>query len=309
MKNKLLLFYLIVILNFPIFSAEVIANRIVNQKNFFTVGDKVKVEIKVKLDRGETYESITDESVDGIDIYKKREKKDNELLIVREYQIFSLDIKKLPDILLKIKDKKGKIYSMKIKGRKIQIKQISKDDKLEDIIPPQKNLNTNWSPFPLILTILFILLLLIFIYFLLRKLRKRKEKRKEPRIWEKEIDPIEFLTKELNRIKRQDYIERQEFKTFYYDITEVLKNFFSIYYKKNYIDKTTFEFKKDFEEKIENELKEKIFSFLEFSDMVKFAKFRPNKDQVKEGIKLGDDILEYYKRIKENTVNTDNVNL
>ncbi len=308
MKKSIIL-YFILFLIIPIFSAEVLSNKIINTKKYYTVGDIVKVEVKIQLKKGEKLKSVEDRNTDGIDIIKKDIKKGKEIKILREYQLFALDIKKLPDITVNIKDEKGKDYTLNVKGRDIKIKEIAKDNKPADIIPPQKGLNTNWSPLPLILTIIFAILLIGLIYFLIKKLKKREKKEEEPKIWEKEIDPIEFFENELKRIKDSNYPEKGEFKEFYYDITEVLRKFFSIYYKKNYIDKTTYEFKRDFKEKIQEELKERIFSFLEFSDSVKFAKFNPTEDDIKQAVYFAEEILNYYKKIEESKEKPENVNL
>ncbi len=308
MKKSIILYFILFLIT-PIFSAEVLSNKIIHTKKYFTVGDIVKVEVKIQLKKGEKLKSVEDSNTDGIDIIKKDIKKGKELIISREYQLFALDIKKLPDITLNLKDERGKDYTLNVKGRDIKIKEIARDNKPEDIIPPQKGLNTNWSPLPLILTIIFAILLIGLIYFLIKKLKKREKKEEEPKIWEKEIDPIEFFEKELKRIKDSNYAEKGEFKGFYYDITEVLRKFFSIYYKKNYIDKTTYEFKRDFKEKIQEELKERIFSFLEFSDSVKFAKFNPTEDDIKQAIYFAEEILNYYKKIEESTEKPENVNL
>ncbi len=311
MKKRLSLIFIIVIISFlsVSFAGELISNKITNRKDSYAVGDLVKIKVCLQLSEGERFVSIEDEKVENLYIRNKYHRISNrEIDIFREYQIFSIDLKKLPDIKVKVKDKKGKEYTIIVKGKPIKIKMISKGDKISDIIPPQKGIETGWTPFPLLFIVLLLLFLIILIIVIVKRLKRKHIKEEEQKLWEKEIDPIEFFERELERIKGKNYAEKGLIKEFYYDITDVIRKFLSIYYKKNYIDKTTYEFKRDFTEEIDPILKERLVSFFEFSDLVKFAKHKPTSEYVKKAFEIAEELLKYYREIR-NSILEKNDNL
>ncbi len=298
MKKRLYFLIIITFLSIS-FARELTSNRIINKKDSYIIGDLIKIKVCLHLSEGERLVSIEDEKIEGVYIRNKYHKiSKREINILREYQIFSINLKKLPDIKVKVKDKRGKEYTIIIKGKPIKIKMISQGDKISDIIPPQKGLETGWTPFPFLFMVLLLVSLIILIIVIVKRLKKKNIKKEEQKLWEKEIDPIEFFEKELERIKRENYTGRGLIKEFYYDITDVIRKFLSIYYKKNYIDKTTYEFRRDFTEEIDTNLKNNLISFFEFSDLVKFAKHTPTSGDVKKAFEIAEELLKHYKEIR-----------
>ncbi len=281
-----------------LFGADILEQKIINMKKAYTIGDIIEYKLKIKTD-GQKYK-IEESQIKDIEIINRKDNIKRDILIIyRKYQLFNTNIKNLPDIIL-INDKGEK---QTIKGLKINIKSVlsHKSNKMEDIIPPMKGLKTGYSPIPLIITVFIFLIILILIYLLYKKIKNRKKKIKTPeKIWEKKIDPLEYLKDRWAKIDINGYLKQGKEKELFYELSEILKTFLSIYYKKNYIDMTSKELINSFEKEPHSELSEDISKFLEQADLIKFAKKIPEKEEeIKYTESFFNKLIKYYEDIRE----------
>lgn len=292
-----IVYLFILFLSTSVFAINVDKKEILSPKKFYTVGDIVKYHVAISDIKN--IEKIDDKSVENIEILsKKNNKEGNRLEIYRTYQLFSPDLKKLPDIVIKIDEK----TTLAIKGLPLNIKTVitDKDKKIEDILPPIEKIKTNYSVWPLILLLIVVILFALSVYYFIKKMGKKKDDKVF--FEEKTIEPLEFLKKRWGLLKKEDFKE----KRFYYEITDLLKSFLSRYYGKNYAEMTTSEFEKNFFEDMPVELKNKLVSFLLFADKVKFSKYVPTYEDIADVSLFMSGFISYYedlKRIKDEMEN------
>ena len=104
------------------------------------------------------------------------------------------------------------------------------------------------------------------------------------------------------------YLKRGKEKELFYELSEILKTFLSIYYKKNYIDMTSRELISAFKKESHSELSEDISKFLEQADLIKFAKKIPVKDEEIEYTKsFFNKIIDYYEKLAVKEGVNDNI--
>ncbi len=298
MKKKLGFLLIFIVLSDFIFGVDIVEQRIINQKKTYTIGDAIEYKIILKNNPGKP--KIKDETVKDIEIINKYNKFDKNLIIIyRKYQLFNINIKRLPDIILENNKGEKRI----IKGLKINMKSVlsKKDKKIEDIVSPMKGLDTGYSPLPLIISLIILLFLLIILYLLYKKFKNRKKKSKiTKKIWEEKIDPIEYIKTEWGKISIENYLKSGKDKELFYILSEILKTFLSLYYKKNYIDMTSNELIKEFKKEQYSELSNDISNFLEQADLIKFAKKIPKKEEeIDYAVSFFNRLIKYYEKIKE----------
>lgn len=305
MKKRYLLFILILIFLMNIDAIEVDKKTVIPKKENYNIADKIKYNIVLKK-KDEKIKKITPKiNQNNIELINKDiiNKKDK-VVINFVYQIFDLDVKKLPDMEIQYteKDKKNKLL---IEGIKINIEKLtSKKSKLNSIESVEKDIKTNYSMWSLIFTILIIFVLGFIIYFVYNKIKNKKGKKRENiNFKDTNIDPIKYICSNWEKIDLDKKIENKKYVEIYLRVTEILRKFLSYYYERNYIDMTTFEFKNEFDENIDNKLKKELFRFLTFSDRVKFAKYIPDNSELKYIKEFMDRFIGYFKKIEKEKQN------
>jgi cbb3-type cytochrome oxidase subunit 3 len=287
---KKTIFFLIFFLVSELFAINIDKKEIISPKKYYTVGDIVSYHIVVsgikKLSK------IKDEKMENIALLSAKEEKKRDIVDIRRtYQLFSPSLKKLPDITLVV----NKNSTILIKGIALHMKSVlTKDDKdIKDILPPFKKIKTNYSPLFSIFAVLFIILLIFFIYYLFKKIKRvKKDDNNHEEIY---ITPISFLKQQWDILKKNDFTK----KSFYYEITDLLKKFLSRYYGKNYAEMTTYEFEKQFTEDLPYELRSKLISFLIFADKIKFSKYVPKGDEIADVSLFMSGFIRYYEEIEK----------
>lgn len=134
-----------------------------------------------------------------------------------------------------------------------------------------------------------ILLIAALVYWYLRS-RKRKG------ISEKEIEkpaepPWAAAMRMLEELKDKRLLERGEFKQFYFDLSEIAKFYIDKRFDLPAIEQTTFEIKEAYNRMKPAELKEEFIEFLEYADLVKFAKYPSSISVGEKSIKYVEDLI------------------
>lgn len=145
------------------------------------------------------------------------------------------------------------------------------------------------------------LLLIIAGYFLFKFIRrwrlKRKEAGKEGAAPAKPYD--ELALEALAQIDPVEYFEKRKIKEFYFEITEIVRQFLTGNYHIDTMDKTSLEIIEELErverdfEKVRN-----LDRYFSDCDLVKFAKLRPGLAEMKQKKAESENIVrEYLRRI------------
>ncbi|TYB31969.1 MAG: hypothetical protein FXF47_01450 [Candidatus Mcinerneyibacterium aminivorans] len=296
MKKYLYLPVILILVQMSILGVEVENKKIINPKNSYTVGDRIKLEIILKKKEDEKIISIkdkTEKDIELIDSSIKRSK--NRIIIKKTYQIFTLKAKSLPDLVINYQ-KNGTDEKLSVKGSSINIKELTdKNTKLSDIEDLKKDIETNYSIWPILGFIILLLAAGFGLYFLYKKFKIRNRSKDTAPIYLKEdIDPLEYLQENYSETPIDKYINEKKYKKLYFKITEIIRKFLSLYYRKNYIDMTVTEFKTYFDETIDKNLKKELFEFLTFADLVKFGKYKPDRDSLNNIERFMDKLISYY---------------
>nr|MBN2276751.1 hypothetical protein [candidate division Zixibacteria bacterium] len=107
------------------------------------------------------------------------------------------------------------------------------------------------------------------------RIRRRRTGPSEPidtrRPWEIAFEALAFL-------KEKNYLDKNEYKQFYVELSEIVRAYFQGIYKIPVLDMTTGEFLHALEsQEIEAGLHDRLKVFLAFADLVKFAKYIPER--------------------------------
>ncbi len=117
--------------------------------------------------------------------------------------------------------------------------------------------------------------------------RKRK---KRPQIVPP-APPIDWMA-ELNKIKNMNLIEQQQYKPYYSLLSDILRRCIEAKATVRAVEETTFEIARDLRaDGVDHDFVQKVEAFLMQADMVKFAKFTPSVDVMKNALPTVEAIL------------------
>jgi len=90
----------------------------------------------------------------------------------------------------------------------------------------------------------------------------------------------EIASEKLAQLKEKNYPKAGEIKQYYVELSEVIREFLQRVYAIPVLDMTTYEFLNEIVQRdIENDLYERLKIYLQFADLVKFAKLVPEPDR------------------------------
>ncbi len=214
-----------------------------------------------------------------------------------EFQIPAVDIKYLtPDK----QEKSIKSDSVLIKVIPIERKPTDKDD-IRDIKSPYEMKSYFFVYF---LVALFIIGIAVALYFLYFKDRFKKD------INQEKIDNIPAIPEDedaLNKIEEllaKNYIEQGLIKEFYFELSEIIREYIGRRYKIVTLERTSGEILRDLNKFLDKKNIKAIEKFFTDTDLVKFAKYKPTKTELKNIVPFARDIIEStrIKRVVNNEV-------
>jgi hypothetical protein len=120
-------------------------------------------------------------------------------------------------------------------------------------------------------------LLLAIAGYIYWRIRKKRRGVTEPIDLRK---PWEIAYEELALLKEKHYIEEGQFKQFYIELSDIIRGYWGRIYKIPALDMTTEEYlERILDEDISEELFDRMKQLLNYSDLVKFAKFAPEAEK------------------------------
>lgn len=128
------------------------------------------------------------------------------------------------------------------------------------------------------------LLLLLLILFLIYKIvRRHKPVEAKPVMIQKTLSPREQAMKDLEELEAMQWVERGQFRKHYFRISEILRAFLQDEIRLPAVDTTTEEIRPHLKKsKYLNESEiQQVDQMLVEMDLVKFAKFVPSPEQIK----------------------------
>jgi hypothetical protein len=279
-------------------------------KNEVTIGDKITLNIRVKHKDGITIEFPEPNQKFGIFTIKgtgivgvSKSENDGYSTTERNYVLNSYEIghQIIPPLKIKYRDNQtqGEVATGEIA---IDIKGILKEGEtatdIKDISPPV-DIPTNFRRLILWICVgLAALLLSCAIYWFIAK-RKKIQKRQEQVIIKRA--PYEVAYELLEKLAKEDLIARGFVKEYYYRITDIIRHYIEDQFGLSAPERTTEEFLIEMAHTstLNNNHKLLIREFLEYCDMVKYAKYGPSHIEVKETSDIARRFVDETKRHSE----------
>lgn len=116
-------------------------------------------------------------------------------------------------------------------------------------------------------------------------------------------DPWEIAFEELALLQGKNYPVAGEFKQFYIELTEIVRAYLQRIYRMPVLDMTTYEFLTAIvQEDIEEDLYNRLKAFLDFGDLVKFAKLIPELEKAESDYEEACDLVAYIRSVEMSKV-------
>jgi len=305
LKTNSIFLFLIFFVSLVFGNNDLISVNATIDKNKITIGDKINFSLKIESDK-----DIELLPVDLSPYFKAFEIKDHAVIgpkkgwkkITTEYRLvlttFTTGTYIIPEISIKYKDKNGiekEITSKKIyiNVESVQPSPLDKDD-IRDIKPPEK------IKYPAIFYVILTLIPLITlgVYLLVKHLKERNiskvMKESEP-----DRPAHEIAYERLKKLEELNLLKEGKVKEYYVILSEIIRRYLEDRFKIPVIERTTIEVYREMKESKKIKIKELslIKDFLEESDLVKFAKYIPGEDIIKNDFALALNIIDLTKEV------------
>lgn len=149
-------------------------------------------------------------------------------------------------------------------------------DEMTDILDIEEIFSFPWDEVFLISGItLLILILLVVAYYLIRWWFRRRALENRDEL----LPPHEKVFLELERLEKQKFLERGDFRKYFYFLSEIFRRYLFERFGYPALEKTTYEISPDFNLRmgLPDELGSMAKSFLNNADLVKFGNYEPGK--------------------------------
>ncbi len=278
-------------------------------KSVIHIGDYIKYFIEISYKKGIKVElPAPGENLGEFDIkdYNVVNLKSNKKNIIKkriEYKIttYFLGDFQIPAITISYLDKnknRKRITTEPILIKVVPVKKKPGDsDDIRDIKKPYYL--PDYTLYYILGIISILLLLFVFYWFYLRKkLEKNKEKVEVVKKENLLPEDIEAFNK-IEELVKKELIEKGLIKEFYFELSEIIREYLHRRYEIETLERTSGEILRDLK-KILNKENFKLFEkFFNDTDMVKFAKYKPTKNELNNIIPFTKDLIEITKRKRE----------
>ena len=286
------------------------------------IGDLIIVDLEIKATNGIefTMPDLATEDLGGLVL---KEKGETETIKLRggltkkvRYKLTCWETGEflLPKLTFSYKDKDGMKKEYSVPGRKIKIVSVlpkgrSKEELLALKIKGDKGPVSLPPAYQILRWFLLgaaICGLMIILIQLIRKVWPKKAEKDEvsPEI----IEPAHVIAfRKLEALKKKGYLDAGDFKAYYSELSECMREYMENRFKIRALEMTTEEFlfaltsNQLLPHKQQNILRE----FLRFSDLVKFAKHLPTREEAEKALALVYQLIEETKETLQSTVNSD----
>lgn len=157
---------------------------------------------------------------------------------------------------------------------------------IRDIHPPL-NYPSTWILLLIISGIIFSIIVAIYCWRKYRKLGETDKSVPVKPAWE-------IARTALAVLKKKNYLEKQQIKPFYFELSYIFRQYIEARFGLNAPDMTTEEFLESlrFSNKLSDEQKDRLREFLTSCDMVKFAKYGASIEDMGKSIELVERFVE-----------------
>ncbi len=136
-----------------------------------------------------------------------------------------------------------------------------------------------------------VVLLAVIGYWLFMLWRKHRKKEK-PKAVEPTKPPYQIALEKLAALEGYPLESQEDYKKFYSDLSDILRQFIEDYYRIPALEQITSEILYALRTKLSTEQMERYRQIFERADLVKFAKFYPSKIEARESLSLSKAVIE-----------------
>ncbi len=223
-------------------------------------------------------------------------KSDGKILERIDYQISTFDTGEytIPPVAIKYTVAQDSVVkSIKTEPLTITVNSLNPDEAgdIRDIKPPLAPAPNYKNLILLIVGIVLVLLLTVGIYIVLR--RRKQGKPLFPQRTEPPRPPHEVALEALHRLRQSDLLATGQVKTFFSELSEILRVYIEDRYFIDAMEMTTREMLAALREQTaDTESIEMLREVAETADLVKFAKFMPTENTHNRSLNLGFEFIE-----------------
>ncbi len=209
-----------------------------------------------------------------------------------ELSIYRTGEFEVPAIQVELTGTDGKPQILLSTPTRVKVQSVlqSGNETLRDL-KPQAEIPPDYKPFILFLTALAAFSLVV--YQVLRYLRKRRYS-PAPTVFVDSRPPEQLAREAIGRLIEKRFVEHGLFKDFYLELSEIIKRYLGIKLGVLSLERTTEEFTADLKSTaISHEGYRRINDFLMDCDLVKFARYRPSREEVGRIVEMAYRIIDY----------------
>ena len=275
-------------------------------RNKITIGDLIKYSIVVTSD--ENIEIQMPDLGANLGAFEIRDyvdsepsKKDGQIIQVREYIISTYDIGdyQIPPVTVSYRVGEDSVWKdLTTENLKITVESLvaSEEGDIRDIKPPLEIPKNWWRTIRFAVAGLLVLLVIVLVFIYLK--RRKQGKSLIPRREKPTRPPHETAIEELEKLIQEQLLEKGETKEYYIRISEIIRQYIEDRFFIIALEMTTHQLIESMKEsEVEPEVCNEVENFLNQCDLVKFAKYKPNKTANKNTTKLAFKIIEQTKLI------------
>jgi hypothetical protein len=290
---RIVIFFLfsakIIFASLPQIEAEV-------DKNVVTIGDEIILTLKITSP--EEIKVIFPQLDDFLGEFKIKAKKElpvkkektGKNVFTQQYllTIFTVGEHKIPALKVEYfspTGEKGKLTTLEIpitvKSVLEKLKKQGKEIKdIRGLKSPAVLKHSFWFYLGWALLFLGIIFILLLVFYLWRRKKKKIQPVKE---MPPTRTPAEIALEELEKLKKSNLLSQGKIKLFYIELSNIIRQFLEAKFQIETMDKTTFEITLSLKKKnLTFTRQQQITSFLEDCDLVKFAKYLPQRREIEE---------------------------
>lgn len=304
MKNRFL-FFLALLVFTPMLQAqdpasqnESVSIKSELSKAFITIGDPVEYTVTVK--HGPDVKVLSSIPPPDQSIFKVkkiediREESETTILEGKKFHLttFRLGEFILDPVKVEYRAGGGDIESIETNRLFLKVKSVSGDEEQTDIRGIKSVLEIPKSA--LIPSVIIGLLMLIALLPFIWKIFRRRPAIEAP--VERVLSAEEEAMLHLNQLYESDLLSKGMIKEYYLEFSEILRIYLERRFRVPAVESTTFEINRALRGRIEDgALKNLIKEVLEFSDLAKFAKFKPEVQDIHEMNQKAKEVIEISK--------------
>ncbi len=241
----------------------------------------VSVNLPLKLELGKFTELSRDETSKKIGA--KGQIPQHQRIFVLEVAAFELGEQVLPPIDVTALGPSGQLITLRTMAIPVQITSVMKNEpkpKLRELEPPIAVFQRTWWFVYLMIGLGALIIVITATLIISRRIRRRRERQRPP---PPPVPPHLRALEQLEQLDLEAFIEQERYKELYLLLSEIVREYVGGRWRFDALEMTTTEINAVLSRRdVVAPIRERLQSFFNSCDLVKFAKYRPDPDVARE---------------------------